>query len=93
VVDHFRGAFPLATKSESYLVETLGKRVIVYDFLNGSPRSTENVSERMVDELGGVLASMHNIQSDLPALPEFPMGISEMNGFLHGKTHCTVNCN
>jgi len=75
------------TPSQSVLL--LGSlRIIIYDFLAGTPRQSGHVNEYIVRQLGENLAKLHLISesakcnNELPMLSPFAMGLTEILPFL-----------
>jgi len=81
---HFPTAYPLALKNlvgsikaESYIHP---RKIVIYDFLKGI--SPDYLSTTMMRHIGNALGQLHKIQQPNFTLPEFAMGIAEMEPFL-----------
>lgn len=73
-----------STESSAYIYQSpsISKPIVVYDYLNGKPPN--RASSGVMRQLGRALAALHNVPVDsFLYLPQFPMGIAEMDPFLN----------
>jgi len=90
VLNHFQTngyftAFPRSMKNypESFVYFESEKnlRIIIFDFLPGAPKAFTDVTPIVMKELGASVAKLHLVPK-FPNLPDFPMGLAEMEPFL-----------
>jgi len=78
-------SFPVPMKEDPnsfvYIEQSENLRAIIFDFLKGSPKPFRDVTVNVMKELGKAVGKLHMIPP-VSYLPEFSMGMAEIEPFL-----------